>query len=667
MASHNQSHGRRHERFDQLKKHRTLAWHKLSVLTGGLLLVVSLLLQPATKVEAQSGRKRAPQPAASPRQQSSPQQRARRTSSTASTQTAPAQTKQPAPSVSLINMTSDAPPVPTPTPSQTPASAPASTTTADTEAGEEVDAADVVRISSNLVTVPASVVDEQGRAVIDLKLEDFELRVDGQPKEISELGRSETPVRMAVLFDNSMSLSAAREFEKKAAIKFFRSVLRPIDQAAIYSIWTVPIFVQPFTSDVRALVRTIERFGDPEDGATALFDTVAQAADYLRPHQGRKVIIIISDGADTLSNIDFLTSLKKVMTADVQVYAVQTGQLENANLYNLSAHHRLQEYASQTGGAVYVPRLTTDLDTAFSQISADLSQQYVLSYYPQDARNDGRFRTISLRVKTRPNTRVRARKGYYDRAGQKQVLAPLEDTNPVVNQPESARSTAIAATGTADEDQPVIPAGLERNGLTSNATTTSVSNGSRRTQGGSNSVGPPGPDDDLEQRTSRVETNRNTIASNAPSSASATAAPSSTNSVRPTPSASPTPSPSPTPAATQTPAPSQTQTSTEQKPAEPPPAPKKPLSGGVLNGKALVLPKPVYPAAAKSFRLGGTVVVEVLIDESGKVVSARALSGPPMLQTAAVQAARLAKFSPTKLSGQPVQVIGTINYSFLKP
>jgi VWFA-related protein/TonB family protein len=514
--------------------------------------------------------------------------------------------------------------------------------------GDEVDAADVVRISSNLVTVPASVVDEQGHAVVDLKLEDFELRVDGQPKEISDLGRSETPVRIVILFDNSMSLSSAREFEKKAAVKFFRTVMRPIDQAAIYSIWTVPIFVQPFTSDVRTLVRTIEHFGDPEDGATALFDTVAQAADYLRPHQGRKVIVIVSDGADTLSNMDFLTSLKRVMTADVQVYAVQTGQLEGANLYNLSAHHRLQEYASQTGGAVYVPRGTVDLDSAFAQISADLSQQYILSYYPQDARNDGQFRTISLRVKTRPNTRVRARKGYYDRAGQKQALVPAEETNVTVNQTEKAQPEQP----TNAVSQPVIPISIGRSELTPARPAAQTS--ARRT-GGGNAVGPPGPDDDTE-RVERTESARSTIPTEAPSSGSGAATPPAT------PPATPKQTPAPTTSATQKPAPDTNAPTSTQ-----PPAPKKPLTGGVLNGKALELPKPVYPPAAKSAGIGGTVVVEVLIDESGKVISARAVSGPALLQATAVQAARLAKFSPTKLSGQPVQVIGNITYSFVRP
>jgi TonB family protein len=102
---------------------------------------------------------------------------------------------------------------------------------------------------------------------------------------------------------------------------------------------------------------------------------------------------------------------------------------------------------------------------------------------------------------------------------------------------------------------------------------------------------------------------------------------------------------------------------------EPPPVPGprpilKPVSGGVLNGTAISLPPPVYPDAAKRMRTAGTVSVEVVLDESGKVVSANATSGPSILREAAVQAALKARFSPTKLSGQPVKVSGIINYKF---
>ena len=103
--------------------------------------------------------------------------------------------------------------------------------------------------------------------------------------------------------------------------------------------------------------------------------------------------------------------------------------------------------------------------------------------------------------------------------------------------------------------------------------------------------------------------------------------------------------------------------------SEPPPSPGpkpilKPVSGGVLNGTALNLPPPVYPEAAKRMRTQGVVSVDVILDETGKVVAANASSGPAMLRDAAVQAALKARFSPTKLSGQPVKVAGVINYKF---
>ena len=114
-------------------------------------------------------------------------------------------------------------------------------------------------------------------------------------------------------------------------------------------------------------------------------------------------------------------------------------------------------------------------------------------------------------------------------------------------------------------------------------------------------------------------------------------------------------------------APARVQIADEPPPPEAPKPtpPRAPISGGVLNGKAINLPKPAYPPIAKAARAAGTVVVQVLIDENGNVVSAHAVSGHPLLQGAAVGAARQAKFSPTKLSGQPVKVTGVIQYNFV--
>jgi len=297
--------------------------------------------------------------------------------------------------------------------SQTPAApakaAPPKPNASPTPQTDEIDPEDIVRVGSYLVPIPVTVLDSRGFAVTNLKLEDFELRVDGLAKPISELSRTETPVRMVMLFDNSGSVSESREFEKRAAMHFFASVMRPMDQAAIYSVSTDVILEQPLTSDVTVLERTIEGFGRPE-GSTALFDAIVEGAAYLRPYRGRRIIVIVSDGKETTSRLDFETTLQRIVADDCQIYVVQTGVYENANVRDLTAERRMEEFSAQTGGAVYIPKSIADLEAAFGQIAADLAQQYVLSYYPANDKRDGQYHSMAVRVSTRPNVRVRARK-----------------------------------------------------------------------------------------------------------------------------------------------------------------------------------------------------------------------------------------------------------------
>ncbi|MEP6850633.1 MAG: VWA domain-containing protein, partial [Acidobacteriota bacterium] len=139
-----------------------------------------------------------------------------------------------------------------------------------------------------------------------------------------------------------------------------------------------------------------------------------------------RVIVIVSDGEDTYSEIT--TTLEKVIKnlqlTDCQVFVVKTTDFENfkrtgqrkgnANIRALDAERRMIEITGQTGGSVYSPIDERELDDAFRQISAELSQQYILSYYPEnDAGMKGAFREISVAVKTKQNVTVRTRKGYY--------------------------------------------------------------------------------------------------------------------------------------------------------------------------------------------------------------------------------------------------------------
>lgn len=305
---------------------------------------------------------------------------------------------------------------PTPTPTPTP---------------KNIETDEVIRVDSVLVPVPVSVLDGAGKAITNLKLEDFELRVAGKVEVIGEIARSEAPVRLALLFDNSSSVLIAREFEKKAAINFFRRVIRPEkDLVSLFSVATATRLEQPFTKNVDQLTNAIEFFPPPE-GATALLDGLVMAANYVRESQGRRVVVIVSDGDDTYSDYTLDDAMKALQMANCQVFVVKTTDFENykrtgqrqgnANIRQLSAERRMQEIAKQTGGAVYSPLDEDELDKAFRQISAELAQQYVLSYYPGEGTDKpGEFRPISVAVKDRQNVEIRTRSGYYVPKAKKQ-------------------------------------------------------------------------------------------------------------------------------------------------------------------------------------------------------------------------------------------------------
>ncbi len=361
-----------------------LNFRKNSALIGVCLCLISSLLISAI---AQSGRVK-------PMETSNPQKQRPRVT---------AETIEKTPDIS--NKTAQT--SPTPTPSPTPK--------------KDDDEGGVLEVNSFLVPIPASVTDKDGAPVTDLKLADFDLSIDGKKVDISDLSRSDTPVRIALLFDNSSSVTTAREFEIKAANRFFRRVLRPDkDQAAIYSVATYSRLEQPLTNDIRQLIRTTELF-PPASGATALFDAIIKSANYLKDVEGRRIIVIVSDGVDTISDASLEDAMKAVQTNNCQIYVVKTTDFENLkrtgnrgtneNLRDLVAEKRMQELSQDTGGSVYSPLDEKELDFAFNQISAELSQQYILSYYPDEIKR-GEFKKIALQVKTREGLTVKSRRGY---------------------------------------------------------------------------------------------------------------------------------------------------------------------------------------------------------------------------------------------------------------
>jgi VWFA-related protein len=231
---------------------------------------------------------------------------------------------------------------------------------------------------------------------------------------------------MAMLFDNSSSVSLIRAFEKDAAIRFLRRVVRPgKDRVGLFSVADYTRLEQPLTSDISTLIRSIELFPEPR-GATALLDGIIEVADSLHGKNGRRVVVIISDGEDTYSNDKTTLDgvLRTLLENNCQVYVVRTSEFENykrtgdrggnANIQALTAQTRMKEIAEQTGGAVYSPINEDEMGAAFTQIAAELARQYILSYYPEnESGRAGEFRMISLSIKGKPYVNLRTRKGYY--------------------------------------------------------------------------------------------------------------------------------------------------------------------------------------------------------------------------------------------------------------
>jgi Ca-activated chloride channel homolog len=276
-----------------------------------------------------------------------------------------------------------------------------------------------LKLSADLVTVITSVTDAAGNQVNDLSQNDFQILEDNQPQDIAGLYREgQLPLRLIFLFDTSSSIRHRFEFEQRAAAQFFRQVLRPGDQAAIMSVSTDPKLELRFTSDIDRLVATLA--GLKAEGATALYNALIEAAHYIRPAEGRHVLVVLSDGTDTASAATLAQALAEVQKADAIVYGVHsTGIAPSANVQDLAGEFALKAMCEDTGGKAFFPPIyeeqkkeARDLDEIYKRVAAEVRAQYVLTYYSKNPGRADTFRTIRVEAR-RPGLMVRSRRGYY--------------------------------------------------------------------------------------------------------------------------------------------------------------------------------------------------------------------------------------------------------------
>lgn len=220
-----------------------------------------------------------------------------------------------------------------------------------------VSSSEVISLHSDLVLVTVNVLGPRGEWLTGLGPEDFEILEDGVPQRIAFFsGEAGLPLRLVVLVDTSLSVKGRLEFEKQAIVRFFRSVMRPRDLAALIAISTEAILRQGFTEDVAQLVTAVR--GLKAEGATALYDAVVMAAEFLASVEGRRAIVLLSDGRDTVSRATLGQALRRVQEVGATVYAINVEEPISANVRELIGETALELLARQTGGEVFSPRAT---------------------------------------------------------------------------------------------------------------------------------------------------------------------------------------------------------------------------------------------------------------------------------------------------------------------
>ena len=269
-----------------------------------------------------------------------------------------------------------------------------------------------IRVDVNLVSVIASVLDENNRPVLDLRPEQFELYEEGRAQKI-EVFEPETqqPLDLALMIDSSLSEIKELQFETDAASRFIGRVVRPDDRVGIFEFADTVTQLAAFSGNVAQLQSAVRRVA-PGDG-TALYDAVYLGSDALAkaPSERRKVLILITDAGETTSRADFETARRAALRAEALLYTIVIQPVKGENGRNTAGEHALETIADSTGGAMYYPDEISQLDAIFDRINRELRAQYRLGYYPQPRPPQGSYRAIEVRVKG--NYKVRYRKTYY--------------------------------------------------------------------------------------------------------------------------------------------------------------------------------------------------------------------------------------------------------------
>jgi Ca-activated chloride channel family protein len=273
----------------------------------------------------------------------------------------------------------------------------------------------VFRVKVRLVRILATVKNSAGELVGSLNREDFRILDSGVKQELSVFERrTEQPLSVALLVDTSLSTAIELQYELESVSGFLSAVFEegnPRDSVAMYGFNYEVTLLSSFTTRRGRLERAMKLLKPV--GGTSLYDAIYLASQDLAIRDGRRVMILVTDGGDTTSAKTYHDALEAAQLADAVLYAILVMPITSDAGRNVGGENALAGLSAGTGGRVFTPSVGPTLDAAFSEILKELRTQYFLAYYPKNLPPaEERFHRIQVEV-LRPDLRVLARSGYY--------------------------------------------------------------------------------------------------------------------------------------------------------------------------------------------------------------------------------------------------------------
>jgi Ca-activated chloride channel family protein len=267
------------------------------------------------------------------------------------------------------------------------------------------------RASVDLVTFGVIVTDRKGNLVTDLTQDDFTVLEDGKPQTLTYFARGEgetsPPTHLGLMLDTSGSMERDLNLARGAAIKF----LNLLPEAEDITLVDFDTEVRVTRYPQRDFARLVERIRMRKpDGWTALYDALGVYLDGADERDGRTILVMYTDGADSRSQLTYSDTMELLRASQVTVYAV--GLVENAGSMRTELRMRLQQMVDATGGQVFFPSQLKDLDGAYEKVLAEIRAQYYLGYTSTNTAVDGAWRKVEIKLK-RDGARPRSRKGYF--------------------------------------------------------------------------------------------------------------------------------------------------------------------------------------------------------------------------------------------------------------